>query len=148
MVRDPGRVPVSVLRAFVGEQVERHGIRAISRAWGVGHETLRKFATGATERPHLRQRAVYGARFLAHHPAGYVAERPLGRVPLRPLKMLLPPARDAALEVLDRIFALAAAAEDAPPQTPAVGAWVRRVLEAEYEAEEPYRRTGAVSDAG
>lgn len=138
-MRDPGRVPLSVLRGFVAEQAEVHGVRALARAWGIGHETLRKFVTGMTARPHPRQRALYGARFLERYPAGYVAERGRGRTRFRPLKMLLPPGRDAALAVLDRIFALAAAAPDAPAETAAVGAWMRLLLEAEYEAEARYR---------
>ena len=128
-----------MLRGFVAARVRRHGVRAVSRAWGVGHETLRKFATGVTRQPHARQRELYGARYLEHHPAGYVAERALGRRrPLRPLKMLLPPGRDPALAVLQGIFAAASSAGGAPPQTAAVGAWMCSVLEAEYEAEGRY----------
>ena len=128
-----------MLRDFVAARIRRHGVRAVSRAWGVGHETLRKFANGATRLPHARHRELYGARYLEHHPAGYVAERALGgRRPLRPLKMLLPPGRDPALAVLRGIFAAASGSGGAPPQTAAVGAWVCSVLEAEYEAEGRY----------
>jgi hypothetical protein len=136
LVRDPARIPLSVLRDFAARQAEVHGIRAVAQRWGVGYETFRKFVQGSTRLPHPRQREIYGARFLAHHPAGYLPERPdAGAAPLRPLKLLLPASREKALGVLERIFALAAAQPDAPRETGAVGAWARRVLEAEYAAE-------------
>ncbi len=136
LVRDPARVPIPVLRGFARAQARLHGVRRVAVCWNVGYETFRKFVTGTTERPHPRQRELYGARFLEHHPAGYVATAPgAGSGPLRPLKMLLPPDRDAASEVLERIFRLASGQPEAPPQTAAVGAWMRRLLEAEYDAE-------------
>jgi hypothetical protein len=140
LVRDPARIPLPVLRDFAARQVEAHGVRAVANRWGIGYETFRKFATGRTLRPHPRQREIYGARFLEHHPAGYLPERPdAGAAPLRPLKLLLPASREEALEVLERIFARAAAQPDAPRETRAVGAWMRRVLEAEHAAEERSR---------
>lgn len=141
LVRDPARIPLPVLRDFARAQARAHGIRALAARWGVGYETLRKFVTGRTTRPHPRQREIYGARFMEHHPAGYLAEPPPERgAPLRQLRMLLPPGRGGAAAVLERIFALAAAQPDAPPQTAAVGAWMRRLLEAEYDAEGPALR--------
>jgi hypothetical protein len=144
LVRDPARIPLPVLRDFVRAQARTHGIRAVAACWGVGYETLRKFVTGRTARPHPRQRELYGARFLEHHPAGYLAEPPPERgAPLRQLRMLLPPGRGRAAAVLERIFALAAAQPGAPPQTGAVGAWMRRLLEAEYDADGALRRPSA-----
>lgn len=141
--RNPNYVPLEVLRDFVGEQARLHSYRVLAALWGVGHETLRKFAMGRTAQPHPRQREVYGARFLELHPSGYVREKRVdGRAgALQQLKMLLPPDREEAAEVLDRIFALAARHPDElPDQTNAVRAWMRKLLAAEFDAETRYPR--------
>ena len=55
---------------------------------------------------------------------------------LGPLKLLLPPDREEAAEVLDRIFALAERhPHELPEQAAAVRAWMRRVLNAEFDAD-------------
>ena len=122
--------------------------RVLAQAWGIGHETLRKFATGRTRQPHPRQLELYGTRFLELHPGGYMQEKRVeGRpVALPQLKTLLPRDRARANEVLDRIFALD---ERDPAQVPEEAekllAWVRTALNAELDAEVRYgqRRNGA-----
>jgi hypothetical protein len=139
--RSPNLVPQEVLRDFMREQARLHGYRALADRLGTGHETLRKFVTGLTAQPHPRQRELMGAEFLAIHPSGYVREATVdGRPrPLGPLKLLLPPDRDQALEALDRIFALAERhPEELPEQAEAVRAWMRRVLDAEFDADMRY----------
>lgn len=139
--RNPERIPLEVLRDFVGEQARLHTYRVLEEVWGVGHETLRKFATGRTVQPHPRQRELYGAMFLELHPSGYVREKRVnGPRPLQQLKMVLPPDPDEANQVLDRIFALAGRHPDElPEQAAAVRAWMRTLLNAEFEAETRYR---------
>lgn len=139
--RSPNLVPQEVLRDFVADQARVHGYRALADRMGTGHETLRKFATGRTVQPHPRQRELMGAEFLQVHPGGYVRQATVDGRPraLAPLKMLLPPEREQAEEVLDRIFALAERhPEELPGQAAAVRAWMRRVLEAEFDADLRY----------
>lgn len=139
--RSPNLVPVEVLRDFMAEQARRHGLRTMAERLGMGHETLRKIVTGRTAQPHPRQRELMGAEFLEVHPSGYVRETMVDGKPraLGPLKLLLPPDRDEALEVLDRVFALAERHRDElPEQAAAVRAWMRRVLNAEFDADTRY----------
>lgn len=139
--RSPNLVPQEVLRDFMGEQARLCGYRALAERLGTGHETLRKFVTGRTAQPHPRQRERMGAEFLEVHPSGYVRETTVDERPraLGPLKLLLPPDREQAEEVLDRIFALAERHPDElPGQAAAVRAWMRRVLNAEFDADARY----------
>ena len=132
----------------MGEQARLRTYRTLAKEWKLGHETLRKFVVGETQQPHPRQRQMYGARFLELHPSGYVREKRVdGRpVALDQLKLLLPPERERANEVLERIFALD---ERDPGQVPeeaaAVLAWMRKLLNAEFDAEVRFgrRRGGA-----
>jgi hypothetical protein len=111
--------------------------RVLAAEWEIGHETLRKFVTGATLEPHPRQRRLYGTRFLELHPSGYVREKRVDGKPvaLKQLKMLLPRDRERAQEVLDRIFA---GADEPPEEAPRVREWLRKLLDAEFDAEVRY----------
>lgn len=139
--RSPNLIPVEVLRNFIQEQAQVYGYRGLAQRLRTGHETLRKFVTGRTALPQLRQRELMGAEFLEVHPAGYVreaAEDGTARA-LSPLKRLLPPDREQAAEVLERIFALAERHPDElPGQAAAVRAWLLRVLHAEFDADTRY----------
>ena len=140
--KNPGAIPTEVLRDFVAEQARLHTYRVLAELWGVGHETLRKFATGRTRQPHPRQRELYGAKFLELHPSGYVREKRVDGQPraLRQLKMVLPPDPEQAAAVVERIFELAGRHPDeVPEQAEAVRAWLRRLLNAEFDAEARYR---------
>ena len=120
------------------DQAEAHTYRALSAEWNIGHETLRKFVTGRTAEPHPRQRRLYGTKFLEQRPSGYVREKRVdGRpVALSQLKMLLPADRERAQEVLDRIFALdRRGADELPEEAEKVREWMRRLLNAEFDAE-------------
>lgn len=152
--RNPAHVPLEVLRDFARELVDRYTYRGVADRLGMGHETLRKFILRRTEQPHPRQRERYGALFLELHPGGYVEEtRTDGRArPLPQLKRLLPPERDEAAAVLERIFDLARRHPDElPEQADAVRAWLQRLLAAEFEAELRYtagRRPSSGGEAG
>lgn len=138
--RSPNLVPVEVLRDFTAEQVRLYGLRTTAERLRMGRETLRKIVTGRTVQPHPRQRELMGAEFLEAHPSGYVRETMVDGKPraLGPLKLLLPPDREEALEVLDRVFALAERHPDELPAAAAVHAWMRRVLNAEFDADTRY----------
>lgn len=134
----PERIHLEVLRDFVRVQAELRTYRVLAEAWGIGHETLRKFATGRTEEPHPRQRRLYGTKFLELHPSGYVREKRVDGKPvaLKQLKMLLPNDRERAQEVLDRIFALESRDRDElPEEAEKVREWMRKLLNAEFDAE-------------
>lgn len=112
--------------------------RVLSKDWKIGHETLRKFVVGETLQPHPRQLALYGTRFLELHPSGYVREKRLdgGARALEQLKLVLPPGRENAHELVDSVFALAARSPDGVPEgAEALREWILKVLDAEYEAE-------------
>jgi hypothetical protein len=139
--RSPNLIPLEVLRDFVAEQARLYGYRALAERWRIGHETLRKIATGRTARPHPRQRELMGAEFLEVHPAGYVREAAGDERPraLKPLRTLLPADPDQAAGVLDRIFDLAQRHPDElPVEAAAVRAWMRRLLDAEFDGAARY----------
>lgn len=139
--RDPSRIPNGILRDFVGEQAELRTYRALAKEWGIAAETLRKFAIGLTEQPHPRQLTLYGTRFLELHPSGYVREKRVdGHArALDQLKMVLPPGRENAQEIVDRVFELAARNPDeVPDEVEKLYEWITKVLNAEYDAEVRY----------
>ncbi|HST57861.1 MAG TPA: hypothetical protein VLK84_04165 [Longimicrobium sp.] len=128
----------------------------LKQEWGLAAETLRKFATGKTKQPHARQLTLYGTKFLELHPSGYVREKPVdGQArALEQLKMALPPGRENARQMVDRVFEAAARhGEDPPEDVEKLRAWILKLLNAEYEAEARYtrprtppRRPGGVTD--
>jgi hypothetical protein len=103
----------------------------------VGHETFRKFHAGVTRRPQPPQLQLYRAKFLELHPSGYVQEERVdGPNALEQLKMVLPPGRENAQRVLDQLFEAAARnGEELAPEAEKVQAWMRKLLNAEYDAE-------------
>lgn len=112
--------------------------RVLAEEWGLAAETLRKFAIGITRRPHPRQLELYGTRFLELHPSGYVREKRVdGRArALEQLKMVLPPGRENAQEIVDRVFELAARNPDELPEAAeGLREWLHKLLAAEYDAE-------------
>ena len=121
-------------------KARQHTYAGLEEAWNVGHETLRKFVTGDTARPHPRTRQIYGTRYLEHHPSGYVEERVDGRPRgLEELKMVLPRDRAEANAVIDRLFDLAARHPDeAPEEAERIRAWLHKLLDAEFAAEVQY----------
>lgn len=143
--RSPESIPLEVLRDFVRDQAVAHTYRTLAKKWDVSAETLRKFALRLTEQPHPRQVMLYATSFLELHPSGYVREKRVdGRaVALQQLKMLLPPDRESAHEVLDRILGGDARGPgEAPEQAEAVRAWMHKLLNAEFDAEVRLARDG------
>ncbi|HEU0012212.1 MAG TPA: hypothetical protein VFQ45_00940 [Longimicrobium sp.] len=122
--------------------------RALEEALDINHEAIRKFVEGITVMPHPATRKIYAELYLLHHPAGYVAaERKVeGAAPLPPLKQVLPPGREPALGVIERLCELARRHPDElPAETDALERHWRRQVNAEYDAEAKYpvpRRRG------
>lgn len=120
-----------------------HTLRVLAKEWGRSAEALRKFALGITRQPHPRQLHLFGTKFLELHPSGYVREKRVdGQArALEQLKMVLPPGREDAQQVVDRVFDAAARhGEDAPEDVEKLRAWILKVLNAEYDAEARYTR--------
>lgn len=128
-----------MLRDFVEAKAHEHTYAGLEAAWGIGHETLRKFVLGQTERPHPRTLQVYGTRYLEHHPSGYVEERVDGRPRgLKELKMVLRPGHAEASTILDRMIDLPSDHPDAPAEVEEFRRWLHTLLDAEYAAEVQY----------
>lgn len=122
--------------------------RNLARDWGLSAEALRKFAIGVTRQPHSRQLDLYGTKFLELHPSGYVREKRVdGQArALEQLKMVLPPGRENAQQIVDRVFELAARhGDEVPEDVEKLREWILKVLNAEYDAEVRYTkpRTGS-----
>lgn len=120
------------------EEAEARGSRELARAWGVGHETFRKFHAGITAHPQPRQLQLYREKFQELHPSGYVREKQVdGKAHALPqLKMVLPPGRENAQRVVEQIQDLVARhADELEAEAPEALQWMRKVLNAEYEAE-------------
>lgn len=93
---------------------------------------------GITAVPHPATRKTYAELFLLHHPSGYVAaeRRVEGPLPLPPLKQVLPAGREPALDVVARLFELARRHPGEFPESgDALETWLRKLLNAEYDAE-------------
>jgi hypothetical protein len=122
----------------VAEQARLRTYRTLATEWGLAPETLRKFAEGITKDPHKRQLELYGSKFLELHPSGYVQEKPVdGRKRALPqFKLLLPPDREKAQEIVDLVFELAARHPDELPDEAAkMREWLGKLLNAEFDAE-------------
>lgn len=119
-----------------------HTYRVLSREWGRSAEALRKFALGITRQPHPRQLHLFGTKFLELHPSGYVREKPVdGKArALEQLKMVLPPGRENAQQIVDRVFEAARHGDDAPEDVEKLRDWILKVLNAEYDVEARYTR--------
>ena len=120
-----------------------HTLRVLANEWGRSAEALRKFATGETKQPHARTLTLYGTKFLELHPSGYVREKPVdGKArALEQLKMVLPPGRENARQIVDRVFETAVRhGDDAPEDVEKLRDWLLKVLNAEYDAEARYTR--------
>jgi hypothetical protein len=119
-------------------------LRVLSNEWGPSAEALRKFATGETKQPHARQLTLYATKYLELHPSGYVREKPVdGKArALEQLKMVLPPGRENAQQMVDGVFEAAVRHGDQVPEdVEKLRAWILKVLNAEYEAEARYTKT-------
>jgi hypothetical protein len=53
-------VPIETLRAFMDQLVLDTSLRDVAALVGLGHEALRKFINGTTERPHQRSLRAMG----------------------------------------------------------------------------------------
>jgi TIR domain len=67
---DLDRVPVEQLREFAGAMVRESSLREAAGRAGLGHEAVRKFVNGTSERPHLRMLRALASWYLLETAAG------------------------------------------------------------------------------
>jgi hypothetical protein len=95
-------VPIETLRAFMDQLVLATSLRDVAALVGLGHEALRKFINGTTERPHQRSLRAMGQLYNEFQAKEQATVPTAGQ-----LKLLLPrglqDASGAVREVFDAI---------------------------------------------
>jgi hypothetical protein len=129
-------VRLEELRSFMHELVLESSLRSASSRVGLGHEALRKFINGETDRPHERTRRRMGQLFLERQKLS-AAE---GDSPIvaGQLKLLLPRGLDAARTEVRTVFDALRESGKARPVAMDLEKWLMRRLEEEYAREQPY----------
>ncbi|MEW5928361.1 MAG: hypothetical protein AB1941_12915 [Gemmatimonadota bacterium] len=132
------------LRAFMKEYVQRTSLRHAEAATGVGHEAIRKFVEGETERPHGRSIRAFATQYWRERGLVFFAEPGGTEGPVflaSELRAIFPGGKAQALADVRRLFELAERFPDEVPGTsPAMQLWWSRLIEAEYRNELPYRK--------
>ena len=110
---------------------------------GLGHEALRKFVNGTTEKPHQRSLRAMGHLFLQRGAAGVAEVR--SPPTAGHLKLLFSPGLDAATAEAGELFAAWREGRPPPPRAAELERWVLSKLREEYAAEAswaPRRKRG------
>jgi hypothetical protein len=132
------------LRAFMKDFVEGTSLRHAEAVTGVGHEAIRKFVDGETERPHSRSIRTFTRLYWRERGLIFVAESGGTEAPVfwaSELRAIFPGGKAQAIAEVRRLFELAERFPDEIPGTaPAMQLWLSRLIEAEYRNELPYRR--------
>lgn len=140
---DPDRLPwvdLEDLRVFLRDWVDERNLRDAEKETGIGHEGIRKFIDGSTQRLHNRTRKAYTALMVREQAraaalAEQLAEGLVEQGDSLPaeLRMVLPPGLEAGLAALEKIFELAARhPEELPACADEVRAWNERQVRLEY----------------
>jgi hypothetical protein len=124
------------MRSFMHELVLETNLRDASALVGLGHEALRKFVNGETDRPHERTRRRMGNLFLERQKlsAAEGDSRPVAGQ----LKLQLPRGLEAARDAVRAEFEALRQADPDRPTAAALEKWLLRRLEEEYAREQPY----------
>lgn len=133
-------MPLEKLRAFMQKIVARWSLRYVEAVTGVGHETIRKFIEGKTDRPHPRSIEAYTRLYWQQHRTGQVAEDPSNGLPLVPvleLQRILPAGLDAAVAALRAMFD---PESPNPPEAVEVERWLLRLINSAYGAGPHYQK--------
>lgn len=121
------------LRAFMHQLVLDTSLRQAAARVGLGHEALRKFISGQTERPHERSRRAMGELYLDSQ-RSRVAEQ--GAIPTAgQLKLLLPRGLEHAEAEIRAVFQALEQGQKPPAATAELERWLLRRLREEYAAE-------------
>ena len=121
------------LRRFMAEVAHDTNLRDAGALVGLGHEALRKFVTGLTERPHERTRKAMAELYLERQKV-IAAERG-GHPTAGQLKMVLPRGAEPAAEAVRRVFDDLREAKHHSTTAAALEKWLQARLREEYSAE-------------
>jgi hypothetical protein len=126
-------VPIEELRAFMHELVLDTSLREAAALVGLGHEALRKFVNGTTEKPHERSLRSMGQLYHQRRAKG-VAEV---RAPSTAghLKLLFTPGVEASTAEVKALFDDWREGRPPPALAEALEAWLLRKLREEHAVE-------------
>jgi hypothetical protein len=125
-------VPIETLRAFMEQLVLATSLRDVAALVGLGHEALRKFVNGTTERPHQRSLRAMGQ--LYNERQAQAKER--GTTPTAgQLKLLLPRGLPDASAAVTEVFDAIRGTRKAGPYAEEMERFLLRRLEEEYAAQ-------------
>lgn len=126
-------MPIETLREFMHQLVLDTSLRDAAGRVGLGHEALRKFVNGITERPHQRSLRAMGALFNERQA---VRARERTTIPTAgQLKLLLPRGLDEASAEVRGVFDGIRGTRKATALAGELEAWLLRRLREEYAAE-------------
>lgn len=126
-------MPIETLRAFMHQLVLDTSLREVAARVSLGHEALRKFVNGITERPHQRSLRSMGGLF---HERQALRAREQGTVPTAgQLKLLLPRGEEEAAAQIRAVFETIRGTRKAPALADDLEKWLLRRLREEYAVE-------------
>lgn len=126
------------------EFVDRTSLRHAAAVTDLGHEAIRKFVEGSTEKPHPRSIRAFTGLYWRERGLVFVAEAGGSEAPVfwaSELRAVFPGGKAQALADVRKVFELAGRFPDELPDTaPGAERWLVRLVDAEYRNEMPYRR--------
>jgi hypothetical protein len=132
-------VPLETLRAFMGQLVLDTSLRDVAARVGLGHEAMRKFVNGTTERPHQRSLRAMGQLY---HERQALQARERATVPTAgQLKLLLPRGLDDATAEVQAVFDAIRGTRKASALADDLEQWLLRRLREEYADESGWGAT-------
>lgn len=116
-------------------------LREAAALVGLGHEAMRKFVNGTTERPHQRSLRAMGNLYLERRARG-VAEVRAAAAPSAPhLKLLFAPGLESSIGEVKALFAAWREGRPPPELAAEVERWLVGKLREEYAAEPSWAAT-------
>ena len=126
-------MPIETLRTFMGQLVLDTSLRDVAARVGLGHEAMRKFVNGTTERPHQRSLRAMGQ--LYHERQALHARERAAAPSAGQLKLLLPRGLEEASAEVKSVFDTIRGTRKAPPIADDLEQWLLRRLREEYAVE-------------
>ena len=126
-------MPIETLRAFMRQLVLDTSLRDAAGLVGLGHEALRKFINGTTERPH--QRSLRNMAQLYNERQALKAHERATAPTAGQLSLLLPRGLDEASAGIRALFDTIRGSRRAPAIADDVESWLLRRLREEYAAD-------------
>ena len=126
-------VPIETLRAFMEQLVLATSLRDVAALVGLGHEALRKFVNGTTERPHQRSLRAMGQ--LYNERQALQARERATTPTAGQLKLLLPRGLEEASTTVREVFDAIRGTRKAGAYADDMERFLLRRLEEEYAVE-------------